>query len=199
MRARGDACGIDQPRSVTPPGAVNVIRSKPMPKSSGVVVSPREGKNAKRDSIARTMTASAAMAASAMTTILITGSAIARHGVSAAPQRGARRGFPARCRQLEDVDRLALLAAARAIVRLGRVGHGHELRRRQPGDPFDAAVQALPLFRPRELVDAAGAGDGPVARTQDAQPQLRGLLRHDGDAVAAQIDRRIVLERSAPR
>src|SRR6185436_19097573 len=64
MRARGAGCGIDQPRSVTAPSGRSGTRSNRMPKSPGVVVSPGEGKKAMRDSIARTVTASAAMTAS---------------------------------------------------------------------------------------------------------------------------------------
>src|SRR5829696_2796108 len=71
MRARGDGCGIDQPRRVTPPAALSDACPNGMPKSAGVVVSPAEGKNAKRDSSARTATARTAMTASATKISLI--------------------------------------------------------------------------------------------------------------------------------
>src|SRR4029077_4470739 len=55
------------------------------------------------------------------------------------------------------------------------------------------------LWSARQTWHAAGSGDRPVAPPQDAEPQARGLLGNDGDAIAAQRHRGIVLERGAAR
>src|SRR3954451_10760840 len=92
------------------------------------------------------------------------------------------------------MDRLLGLAAAAAVVALRQVRDEHEARVGQPVQSLERAVARLAFLRPREIVDAARAVDGPGAAAQASDPQARVHLRDDGDAIAFERDGGVVLE-----
>src|SRR6186997_1585808 len=96
--------------------------------------------------------------------------------------------------QREHVDRLVLVPAPFWVCALREIRNAHERPIGQPAQPLERPILDLAVLGARKFVRVTGTDNRPVAESQRADPETRGLLRENRDAVPAERNRRVVFE-----
>ena len=94
------------------------------------------------------------------------------------------------------MDRLVLCPAPVILLWLGLIRDHDDLVRCDPRHSLDRPVGDAAIGCPRERVAGARAGDLPAGRCEAAEPERRGDLGYDRDAVSSHGNAAVVLEQN---